>query len=118
MTLFRTGLLALVMMFVAPSFAAAGEREDQVSAAYAAWDAAIREGQDTIAGRESLTESQRRLEALYLGLRTSAGVPVDLVPAEVRDRWVRAEWAGEAGERLRLSPEGWLRLDALVADAA
>ena len=85
---------------------------------YAAWDAAIREGRDTIAGRESLTESQRRLEALYLGLRTSAGAPVDLVHAEVRDRWVRAGWAGEAGGRLRLSPEGWLRLDALVADAA
>jgi len=85
---------------------------------YAAWDAAIREGRDTIGGRESLTESQRRLEALYLGLRTSAGAPMDLVHAEVRDRWVRAGWAGEAGGRLRLSPEGWLRLDALVADAA
>ncbi len=85
---------------------------------YAAWDAALREGRDTIAGRERLTASQRRLEALYLGLRTSAGVPADLLPAEVRDRWVRAGWGVEADGRLRLSPEGWLRLDALVADAA
>ncbi len=85
---------------------------------YAAWDAAVREGRDTIAGRESLTESQRRLEALYLGLRTSAGVPPALVSTAVRERWVRAGWAGETDGRLRLSPEGWLRLDALVADAA
>ena len=85
---------------------------------YAAWDAAVREGRDTIAGRESLTESQRRLEALYLGLRTSAGVPPALVSTAVRERWVGAGWAGESDGRLRLSPEGWLRLDALVADAA
>ena len=85
---------------------------------YAAWDAAIREGEETIAGRERLTESQLRLEALYLGLRTSAGVPVDLVSTEVRHRWETARWAGVEGGRLRLSPEGWLRLDALVADAA
>jgi oxygen-independent coproporphyrinogen-3 oxidase len=85
---------------------------------YAAWDAAVQQGRETIAGRESLTDSQRRLEALYLGLRTSAGVPVDLVRPDVRDRWERAGWAGEAGGRLHLSPEGWLRLDALVADAA
>ena len=42
---------------------------------YAAWDAAVREGRDPVAGRERLDPAQRRLEALYLGLRTSAGVP-------------------------------------------
>jgi len=85
---------------------------------YAAWDVAVREGHPTIAGREHLTESQQRLEALYLGLRTSAGVPVGLVSPEVRQRWETARWAGVEGGRLRLSPEGWLRLDALVAEAA
>ena len=85
---------------------------------YAAWDAAIQEGRDTVAGRERLEPSQRRLEALYLGLRTSAGVPLDLVPAVVRGRWEGEGWAIGGDGRVRLSPEGWLRLDALVADAA
>ncbi len=85
---------------------------------YSAWDTAIREGRDPVAGREHLDPAQRRLEALYLGLRTSAGVPLDLVPDPVRDRWAAAEWGVAAGGRLRLSPEGWLRLDALVAEAA
>lgn len=85
---------------------------------YAAWDAAIREGRDPVAGRERLDRAQRRLEALYLGLRTSTGVPLDLVPAPVRARWEGAGWAAAAEGRLRLSAEGWLRLDALVAEAA
>lgn len=94
-----------------------GERRWNVRE-YAAWDVALREGHPTIAGSERLTESQRRLEALYLGLRTSAGVPVGLVSPEVRQRWETARWAAVEGGRLRLSPEGWLRLDALVAEAA
>jgi oxygen-independent coproporphyrinogen-3 oxidase len=85
---------------------------------YAAWDAAIQEGRDPVAGRERLDEPQRRLEALYLGLRSTAGVPLDLVPPAVRTRWEAAGWAAGAAGRLSLSPEGWLRLDALVAEAA
>lgn len=85
---------------------------------YAAWDAAIQGGQPTVAGHETLSADQLRIEALYLGLRTSAGVPVDLVPSAVRERWSASGWATADGERLRLTAEGWLRLDALVADAA
>lgn len=85
---------------------------------YAAWDAAVGRGDDPVAGRERLDEVQRRLEALYLGLRTSAGAPVGLIPAAVRARWRDAGWAAESGDFLRLSAEGWLRLDALVAEAA
>jgi len=85
---------------------------------YTAWDAAVQGGRNPVAGREALDDAQRRLEALYLGLRTAGGVRVDLVPAEVRGRWVDAGWATAGGGRLRLSPEGWLRLDALVAEAA
>lgn len=85
---------------------------------YAAWDAALREGRNPVVGRERLDHAQRRLEALYLGLRTSAGVPSDVVPSGVRRRWEEAGWAVGAEGRLRLSPEGWLRLDALVAEAA
>lgn len=85
---------------------------------YAAWDAALRRGEPTVAGRETLTADQMRLEALYLGLRTSAGVPRQLVPAEIAERWAAVGWATAAGGRLCLTAEGWLRLDALVADAA
>lgn len=85
---------------------------------YAAWQAAIREGGDAVEGRERLTESQLRIEALYLGLRTSDGVAAAIVPEEVRSRWQGAGWAAVREGRLRLSSEGWLRLDALVAEAA
>jgi oxygen-independent coproporphyrinogen-3 oxidase len=85
---------------------------------FAAWEAAIARGDDPVAGRERLDEIQRRLEALYLGLRTTAGAPVGLIPAAVRARWRDAGWAAESGGFLRLSAEGWLRLDALVAEAA
>jgi oxygen-independent coproporphyrinogen-3 oxidase len=95
----------------------AGERRWNIRE-YAAWDAALQHGLETVAGRERLTGSQQKLEALYLGLRTSDGVPAGLVPAETRARWASAGWAGVREGRLRLSPEGWLRLDALVADAA
>lgn len=85
---------------------------------YAAWEDAIARGADPVAGRERLDASQGRLEALYLGLRTAAGAPAGLIPPEVRARWCAAGWAAESGGVLRLSAEGWLRLDALVAEAA
>jgi oxygen-independent coproporphyrinogen-3 oxidase len=94
-----------------------GERRWNVRE-YAAWDAAVHGGEPTVAGRERLTPDQLRIEALYLGLRTSAGVSADMVPAAVHERWAAAGWATVQGGRLRLTPEGWLRLDALVADAA
>jgi hypothetical protein len=37
------------------------------------------------------------------------------VPAATRAEWCRVGWAVEAGGRLCLTAEGWLRLDALVA---
>ncbi len=95
----------------------AGERRWNIRE-YAAWEAAIASGSGTVAGRERLDAPQRRLEALYLGLRTAAGVAADLVAPAVIGRWVDAGWASVAAGRLSLSPEGWLRLDALVADAS
>ena len=95
----------------------AGERRWNIRE-YAAWEAAIRAGEPTVAGRESLTDEQVRIEVLYLGLRTAEGVPPDLVAPAVRDRWSASGWASVDEGRLRLTAEGWLRLDALVADAA
>ncbi len=145
--------------------------------AYAAWQRLLAAGKSPVAGRETLTDEQLRLEALYLGLRTSDGValPEPCPPAVGRavGRWVAAGWAvvdaadgagalvpargtpsatpskdgdpwpqrspmpsrapvslvegsphvgdraravsSAAGRRVRLTPQGWLRLDELVA---
>ena len=64
---------------------------------------------------EILTEAQVRLEELYLGLRTTEGLPLDSLPASAAPLWIGAGWAKSLQGRLVLTPEGWLRLDALVA---
>ena len=74
-------------------------------------------GESLIAGSETLDGDARALEARYLGLRTGDGLPQDGLPPEVRADWCRSGWATVAGDRLRLTVEGWLRLDALVATA-
>lgn len=69
------------------------------------------------AGREELTADQRRLERWYLDLRTDRGVAAADLAVAPRERWLAAGWATLIGDRLRLTPEGWLRLDALVTAA-
>jgi oxygen-independent coproporphyrinogen-3 oxidase len=75
----------------------------------------VESGAPTLAGEEWLDERAIRLEELYLGLRTDAGVPMSAVPEPARRAWAAAGWAVEDGSRVRLTPDGWLRLDALVA---
>ncbi len=84
---------------------------------WAAWSLAIEAGDSAVAGEERLDATSRGLEDLYLGLRTDAGAGVGAVPAAVLGNWVEAGWAVVADGRVRLTPEGWLRLDALVASA-
>jgi oxygen-independent coproporphyrinogen-3 oxidase len=89
-------------------------------AAYARWRRVLVEGQSPVAGREIISESQRGMEQLYLGLRTAEGVGLAGAHAgklrEAKEGWTRAGWAvREPGERIRLTPQGWLRLDELVA---
>ena len=67
-----------------------------------------------VIGEEDLTEDQVRLEATYLGLRTLRGVAASLLPEMPVTEWVAAGWARRDGSRVVLTPEGWLRLDALV----
>ena len=66
-------------------------------------------------GREELDQSAIRLEEMYLGLRTRNGVPEQQVSSALRTPWIGSGWAELQGGRIRLTPEGWLRLDALVA---
>ena len=69
-------------------------------------------------GESLLSHYATRIPALehrYLGLRTSDGIArADLSPAAAA-AWQRAGWAIATGDMIRLTPEGWLRLDALVA---
>jgi oxygen-independent coproporphyrinogen-3 oxidase len=82
---------------------------------WAAYQRAVTSGTDWVAGRERPDLEATRLESLYLGLRTHRGVPGDAVPSPIADRWIASGWAERGAGRVRLTVEGWLRLDALVA---
>jgi len=78
---------------------------------------ATAEGRLPLAGEEVLDASEMRLEALWSGLRLAEGVPRTMLTAE--GRMLAEDWAGlglahRDHERLRLTPEGWMRLDDLV----
>lgn len=85
----------------------------------AAWEAyrrAITEGRSPVESEEVLTAEQHELERVYLALRTSEGLPLTALPPYRLTAWAAAGWADVSGGRVRLRAEGWLRLDALVAD--
>ena len=84
--------------------------------AWEAYHAAIAAGQSPIESEESLTPEQRHLEHLYLGLRTVEGIAQTDCPPDRLSAWVERGWVVEADGRVQCSPEGWLRLDALVRD--
>jgi len=86
----------------------------------AAWEAyrrAVTEGRSPVEHEETLTPEQRELERVYLALRTAEGL--DLRPSvssvsPVPSVWLSQGWVELCGARLRCTPEGWLRLDALA----
>jgi oxygen-independent coproporphyrinogen-3 oxidase len=85
-----------------------------------AWDAyrrAVAAGGLVVEAEEVLTEEQRELERLYLSLRADAGMPLaDLhrpLPTST-DQWLQQGWVQIRDQRLICTPEGWLRLEALV----
>lgn len=101
-------------------------------AAYAAWSEAA--GRDPVGGTEVLGAGERLAEEVYLGLRTTDGLGIYQKDLLTVSSWIDAGWArldvsaaepeerADAGDpasgavgRLRLTPEGWLRLDALAA---
>jgi coproporphyrinogen III oxidase-like Fe-S oxidoreductase len=83
--------------------------------AYAVWVRVVGGGGDPVDGSEVLTDENREAEAVYLGLRTDAGLTLRDGESELVAPWVEAGWARLDGERLRLTATGWLRLDALAA---
>lgn len=67
------------------------------------------------AGAETLSALQVALEDRYLGLRTKNGVRATQIASADLSVWKAAGWAVEESDRIQLTVEGWLRLDALVA---
>lgn len=96
------------------------------------WDVyatAVADGGDGQAGAETLSAPQSRLEAVWLGLRTAKGLELDaLAPADangsavcraahqVAQRWAARGLAVATSNRIRLTPQGWLLLDALAVE--
>ena len=91
-----------------------GERRRWNVAPYAEWLARVSEGSDPVAGSEHLTAEQRVEEEAYLGLRTDDGLALQPGEWALAAPWIAAGWARRAGDRLALTPEGWLRMDAIV----
>lgn len=83
---------------------------------YAAWRDRITRGLDPVEGAETLEPDAVAVEEAYLALRTSRGRPVSTLNAEVIDRWSAQGWVVVSAGIARLTPSGWLRLDALLAD--
>lgn len=73
------------------------------------------------AGSELLDDEQRRLEQVWLDLRTNRGLDAKAVTGSAArgmlDSWRAAGWLDE-DERVKLTPAGWLRLDVIAAEMA
>jgi len=88
----------------------------------AAWEAyrrAVAARRSAVEAEEVLTHEQRELERLYLALRTDAGLAVTALDRPLPPstaEWLERGWADIRDQRLVCTPEGWLRLDALVSD--
>ena len=93
-----------------------GETRRWNDRAYAAWRDRVSVGEDPVEGQEALSPDNRVAESVYLGLRSDRGL--ELEPGE-RDgvaAWEVAGWVAVGADgRLRCTPLGWLRLDALAA---
>lgn len=86
---------------------------------WARYASALEESGSGRAGSEALSPEQRRLEALWLALRTSEGVCPNAMGPEaalVLSAWQDGGFATRVGEAVRLTPNGWLVLDELTLE--
>jgi oxygen-independent coproporphyrinogen-3 oxidase len=80
---------------------------------------AVLEGVSPVEDQEELTPEAARLESMWLGLRTDAGIPLATLSDEglaLVHGWVTKGYAIWESGALRLTPEGWLLLDRLTLD--
>ena len=81
---------------------------------WAAYEGLLQAGKSPAEGSELLSADSIGLEELYLGLRTHEGLDARRVPPATTQAWQSQGWALQVGDRVQLTSEGWLRLDALV----
>ena len=82
---------------------------------YAEWIARLSLGKPATDGVERLDVANVQAERVYLGLRTTSGLAASDVDLERARKWSEAGWAKIDNSTVRLTPEGWLRLDSLAA---
>jgi len=85
------------------------------ASAYADWLRRVQAGEDPVSGTEVIGQESAAAERVYLGLRTVDGLELRDEELARVESWIGAGWAELRGRRLRLTPQGWLRLDSLVA---
>ncbi len=94
-----------------------GPRREWNEREWEAYRRRVEAGEDPVAGGEDLDDDALALEERYLGLRTSRGASEATIGAAA-ERWIQQGWALRRGDRVVLTAEGWLRLDALAIDVA
>ena len=82
---------------------------------YVDWLEKVNSGASPVAERENLAPDQLDAERIYLGLRTSGGLKPTEREQEAASRWVDQGWASFDDESVKLTAEGWLRLDSLAS---
>lgn len=89
------------------------------TSAFTEWEQVVAGGNDPLEGSEELTPDNRITEAVYLGLRTSDGLVMHDSDRVLVEQWHAAGWLDieQRGDetRIRCTPLGWLRLDALAS---
>lgn len=92
-----------------------GETRRWNVSAYADWVRRLNTGESVRQGEEHLSEGNRASERVYLGLRTISGLHASERDLEAATSWLSPGWARIDDGVVRLTPEGWLRLDSLAA---
>ncbi|MEO6209355.1 MAG: radical SAM family heme chaperone HemW [Gemmatimonadaceae bacterium] len=93
-----------------------GERRSWNVGPFAEWLRLLREEVDPTEGDELLTPAEVSAELTYIGLRTAEGLVLTEELRAHTARWGDSGWATVVDHRLKLTPLGWLRLDALAVD--
>jgi oxygen-independent coproporphyrinogen III oxidase len=83
---------------------------------YSRWLQLVESGTDPMEGDETLWPAEVAAERVYLGLRTVRGLAATDEEFDTAEPWIAEGWARRVGDRLVLTPTGWLRMDSLATN--
>lgn len=95
-----------------------GETRSWNARDYSKWLECVEAGRDPTEGEETFWPAEIEAERIYLGLRTSRGLLATEHEFALAEPWVAEGWARREGDRLVLTPTGWLRMDSLATHLA